>query len=403
MGWRCQCAATVILPLSVSMAMMNPGTVHGETTVTPSLTILERYDSNVYFIPGRNLDDFVTVTSPLVRVDHDDHLVKGNVSAGLTASTYVKNPGLNYVAASGGATLSLDQMLERVVRGLSLEVTDSFRFTPETPAFLTSETGNQVPSSSVIGIQAARADSFSNRGAAAANLVLSPTVGWQASYVHQLSRFGTSAATPPLGSFFNTTSQSVGTGPQWQVTPNDSVSLTYQYLKAVFSRSTGSGGFETSGGMIGWTRIVTPQLTASASIGLTVFPSGAIQHLGNGRLDWKSNQDAVHVQYSRSVVPSFFISGVPLVSDMVRATVTHKFTEQLSGSIMGSYAKNESVPAGILEFRSYTYGSHLSYDITSNISTTLSYSHSDFAQQFRSRSADFSRDQVMLSVHGEWK
>lgn len=386
------------------MAMTNPGTVYGETTVTPSLTISERYDSNVFFIPGRNLDDFVTVTSPLVRVDHDDHLVKGNVSAGVTASTYVKNPGLNYVAANGGATLNLDQLLERVIPGLSLTVTDTFQYTPETPAFLTSETGNQVPPSFVVGIQASRANSFSNRGSAAANLALSPTVGWQASYMHQLMRFGTGAVTPVAGSFFNTTFQSVNTGPQWQATANDSVSLTYQYVKSAFSQGGASrGGFETNGGLVGWMRVFSPQLKASASVGLTVFQSGEVQYLGSGSLDWTLSQDAAHIQYSRSVMPSFFISGVPLVSNMVRATVTHKFTKQLNGSIMGSYAKNESVPAGILEFRSYSYGPRLAYDLTDNISAALSYSHANFGQQFLSQSFDFSRDQVMLSVHGAWK
>lgn len=393
-----------VLFVIMSMIIVKAGAVYGETTVTPSITLTERYDSNVFFTQGKNLDDFVTVAAPLLRVDHDNHFMKGNLSGGVTSSIYAKNPGFNYVAANGSAALNLDQALERIVSGLSLELKDTFRYTPETPSFMTSQTGNQVPSSFILGIQASRANTFSNRGEAISGLALSQTVNWKTSYLHQYLKFGTPLVAPVAGTLFNTTFQTVNTGPQWQVSPNDTVSLTYQYVKSTFTQGGGfGGGFETNGGLIGWTKVFSPQLTASVSAGLTVFPSGEVQHLENASVEWTSGQNQAHVTYSRSVMPSFFIAGVPLVSNMVLVGGTHNFTGRLSGNLMGSYAKNESVPAGILEFQSYSYGPRMEYGVTESIKVSVSYTHSKFGQQFASRNFDFSRDQVMLTLHGEWK
>src|SRR5256885_5346608 len=117
MAWqRRGIAIGVVVATMAGMAMMNPSPVQGqmaipstqapkavagpETNIIPSVTLSERYDSNVFFVPGRNLEDYVTTVSPQLRVVHIRQLVEGTIKGGLTTETYVKNPGLNYVAAN---------------------------------------------------------------------------------------------------------------------------------------------------------------------------------------------------------------------------------------------------------------------------------------------------------------
>src|SRR5438445_5927959 len=254
-----------------TMTLTTPRIAHGETKLVPSLAVSERYDSNVFFVPGGHSEDYVTNISPQVTVDHKGRLIDGTVRGGAAAEVYVKNPGLNYVAANGGVTLNLDNAVAQLVRGAGLKLADTFYFTPQPPAFVAPGTGSQVSEAFVRGIQAARANSFSNAGSAIGSYALSPRVDLQATYMHQRIHFGTAFVSPTTGRFFNTTFQTATAGPQLKISPLDTLTLNYQYQQAAFSQGSGGGGFHTHGGITGWTRSFTPTLKANVAAGMTVI------------------------------------------------------------------------------------------------------------------------------------
>jgi hypothetical protein len=199
MAWQGRGVAILVVVATISgMTMMNPGPAQGQAVIpsTPapkavagtethySIVILsERYDSNVYFVQGDNLDDYVTTVSPQLRVVHRRQLVEGTVGGGLTASAFVKNPGLNYVAANGSVKLNLDGAMNELVRGLGLQISDTFRYSPELPAFAAPTSyGGEIPESSLIGIQAQRANSYANFGTVAASYAVSPLLSFTSTY-----------------------------------------------------------------------------------------------------------------------------------------------------------------------------------------------------------------------------
>src|SRR5467141_1579093 len=104
MAWgrrRLVCPLVLVMAGMIwAMTLTAPRSAHGETKLVPSLAVSERYDSNVFFVSGRNLEDYVTNVSPQMTVDHKGRLIDGTVRGGGTAEVYVKNPGLNYVAAN---------------------------------------------------------------------------------------------------------------------------------------------------------------------------------------------------------------------------------------------------------------------------------------------------------------
>ncbi len=59
-----------------TMTLTAPRIVHGETKLVPSLAASERYDSNVFFVSGRNLEDYFTNISPQLKVDHKGRLME---------------------------------------------------------------------------------------------------------------------------------------------------------------------------------------------------------------------------------------------------------------------------------------------------------------------------------------
>ena len=386
-----------------TMTLTAPRIVHGETRLVPSLAVSERYDSNVFFVPGGNLEDYVTTISPRVKVEHKGRLIEGTVQGGATGEVYVKNPGLNYIALNGGVALNLDNAVAQLVRGAGLKVSDTFYFTPQAPAFVAPGTGGQVSEAFVRGIQAGRANSFSNSGSAIGSYALSPRVDLQATYMHQKIHFGTAFVSPTTGQFFNTTFQTVTAGPQLKVSPLDTAALTYQYQQADFSQGGGSGGFHTHGGSMGWTRAFTPILTANVTGGMTVIePSNRVQYQGGVSVEGKFQNTDASLSYSRGVYPSFFNSGLPLLSQVVSATVSHRVTALLTVTANGNYAKNESVPAGTLAFESYWVTVGLNYRVSRILTATLSYTNSEYKSQSSGQLSRFDRNMVMIGLTAEW-
>jgi hypothetical protein len=382
------------------MTLTAPTIAHGEMKLVPTLAVSERYDSNVFFVAGRNLEDYVTNISPQVTVDHKGRLIDGTVRGGATAEAYVKNPGLNYIAVNGGATLNLDSAVGKLVRGAGLNLSDTFYFTPQPPAFVAPEKGSQVSEAFVRGIQAGRANSFTNTGSATGSYALSPRVGLQATYTHQRIRFGSAFVSPTTDQFFNTTSQTATAGPQLKISPLDTLSLTYQYQKTDFSRGA---GFHTHGGIMGWTRAVTPTLTAHVTTGMTVLePRDSVQYTATGSVAGKFQNTDASLSYSRGVYPSFVVTGLPLLSQVVTATVSHRLTPLLTGTVTGNYAKNESVPAGSSAFESYGVTVGLNYIVSRIVSATLSYTNSQYKQDFVGQSTRFDRNMVTVVLTAVW-
>lgn len=382
-----------------------------ETNIVPSVSIQERYDSNVFFIPGSNLEDYVTTVSPQLKVFHKGRLVEGMIGGGATGEVYVKNPGLNYVAANGMLELNLDKALGEVAKGLGLQISDTFYFTPQPPSFATSGT-SQIPEAFARGIQAQRANAFTNGATVLGSYEVSPLLKLKSTYLDQRIRFGSATFAPSdptvpatPASFINTTFQTITSGPEIKATPLDVVSISHQYQKGSFDIGGVESGFSTQGALVGWTRKLTPDLTASLQGGALVFSgTGSLQYQGSASLDWRSRDTDASLSYTRAISPSFFTAGVPLLSQMIAAMGTHRVTELFSLSMSANYAINESVPdSSLLKFESYSFSPGMEYKLNRVVTANLSYTHSVFTQTFGGSSFDFNRNTVLLRLVAEWK
>ena len=381
--------------------------MQSETKLIPALTIAERYDSNVFLIQGGggNLEDYVTTVTPQLRVDHTGQLVTGSLTASVVGEAYVKNPGFNYAAPSAALSMNLDNFIGLLDRRAKLKVSDNFMYTPTPLAFLGPQSGSQVPDAFVRGVQAARANSLTNMATGTAAYQLTPGTTLQGVYMHSMMRFGQVLATPSAGRFFNTTFQTLNVGPQFQISPRDTLSVNYQYVRSDFSSSGLQSGFETQGGTLGWTRILTPTLTASASGGVTLLGGGlsrTVQYLADASLEWKHERTSAILRYSRSVFPSFYIVATPLLSQVVTGAVTYSLTQNLAIIGSANYAKNEAIPAAIVSFNSYATSLSLNYTVTRSVTVTAMVTRSHFDQSFLSQSFAFDRNIVSLSLRGEW-
>src|SRR5688572_6516142 len=105
--------------------------------IVSSLSVSERYDSNVFFVPGQNVEDFVTTVSPQVTIEEKARVISGNLQVGAPIASYAHNPGLNYLAASAGLTMNLDNVVTRWIPRASMQLTAFSVYSPQPPAFRT--------------------------------------------------------------------------------------------------------------------------------------------------------------------------------------------------------------------------------------------------------------------------
>ena len=137
---------------------------------------------------------------------------------------------------------------------------------------------------------------------------------------------------------------------------------------------------------------------------LVFSKSGETQYQGSASLDWVLRDVNANLSYSRAIAPSFLTVGVPMLTQMISATVKRQITESLTVSLGGNYAINQSVPdRSLLKFESYSVTPSIEYKLSRVVTTSLSYTRSSFTQEFSGASFAFDRNMVLVRLAAEWK
>src|SRR5262245_14850243 len=112
------------------MAVGSPA--QAETQFTPSVTLSERYNSNVWntaknrMPQGGQYWDFVTRLGADFTILNKSRLGDTRVRAGADGNTYAYNTDLSYASGAVLASSDLTDWAQELVPGLQLRISDSF-------------------------------------------------------------------------------------------------------------------------------------------------------------------------------------------------------------------------------------------------------------------------------------
>ena len=391
---------TGILGAALGISLALPSSVRAELRIIPSLTLSERYDSNVLF--GSTDDqDLVTFLSPSLSASYRGRPLEGSLFGTLSIASYAKHSNFNNASAFGGLNLNLTQLVGRLDKRARLTVSGSGYYTPELPAFITATAGFNPFAT---GIQPQRVRAYSLTSSVAGGYSLTSRVDLTGTYSYSYLDFGDTVGASLIAPLFKTILQTVHVGPAIKLTHADSLTLQYQYTKADYGGAI--PGYRTEGGTIGWTHGFSPQLSGSVSVGATkITPSDRIAPLVNLSLTWTERSTAMSLSFTRAVSPSFTISAGALESNILALTVAQKLTDRLTGTVGVNYARSSStaVTAGsAVSFNSYGTNLSLGYSISRSLSAMFTYSHSHFTSESLGLKSSFDRDLVMLSMTASW-
>jgi len=400
-----QLLVVLVVAISHMCGTSIPAYGQAQTEIIPSISVSERYDSNVFLTSAKtDASDYVTTISPMVNVRRQTRLIDLNGSLLIAANFYARNPSLNFALVNANFSASLDSLVARFVKRTSLNVTDFFTYTPQPPAFYAPPVvggGAGGAENFARGIQGVRANSFINVFTMNGSYLVNPAMSILGSIRHQYMRFGSAFAPVTGGGFFNTQYFSASVGPQFAITTKDSVSVNANYSAVSYVTS----GYQLAGATVGWDRKISQRLSFGVNGGVTKFLTSQqpLQYVGSGRLSWQERSTVTTLSVSRAVFPSFYVASTALVSNVVTLTVSHQFTERLTGTANGNYAQNQSVSGPNLNFTSYFGSLSLSYLFTKRVIGSASYSHFVTDSVFAGEGFGFNRDIFVLTVRYEWR
>jgi hypothetical protein len=395
-----------------------PTLVQAETTIVPSVSLSERYDTNVYFAPsellapGTRVDDFVSSLAGNVEVQHKTKDVTARLRAGGDLNYYVYNTPLNFVGTNALMSAQLDGWVSRLLRGLRLSVSDSFRYTPQPPGFLSPQANAAVGGDPFArGVQNFRANNFSNTFSTNASYDIYKDLFLSGSYAFSLSRFGSILALTSTGAtFFNTNVHSWSVGPGYRLTQAENISLLYS--QSLVSQTSSSGAspefnFNTQELWANYTRTVADYWSISLRGGVTLIEP-ASRAFGTVWITLMSNPErrtSISLDLSRKAAPSYFLVQGANISNLAQLGVVHKLTRRLDLFGSANYAYSETVPDRSFKYTTIGANAAIRYQLTRTILADLSYSFQNFENEFPGLSYTLTRHVVgiTLTAHWDWK
>jgi len=391
------------------------GAGYAQTTVIPSAYVSGYYDTNIWsrpagFLPvGTRLDDFVTTVGGAVELLHETRDIDTRMKVGGDFNAYVENTGLNYFNAKLNGTIGLDRWVDQYVRGAKLRISENFRYTPQSPGFVTGVRQTIAQDNTFFtGLQAFRANTFINTTAVTGSYPISRDLALEGGYTFGLRKFGSILGGEAGGvRFFNTTSNTWFGGPRYQLSKNDSIAALYRQSFILQSRSDGGRSFATNLiTLAGNYEKKFQEWEFKAEAGVTfVEPAGGAFPTGSLTVSTQVERDTVlRATLFREARPSVFLVGGAVLSNVAQAGVSHRIYERLTLDGDAAFGYNQFFPHTTnTTFQNFTGSTRLAYKVTRDITADISYSFQAVKSNATSIQYQFSRHVVGFFLSAEWK
>jgi len=447
-----------VLTLLFVQGILSP-LVFAQTTIIPSLTVSERYDSNIFSVPksllapGSKPEDFITSVPAQLNVTHEGSLISGTLFGTGIVTKYLNNPSRDFIGWNVGGRLDLTNAATQVSQRItSLRVRGTYRSTPSTTGFGAAGGGLGTGFGSTSG-GVLEAGQVTNR-ASRQIYSLGVTGGYQltglttlnAAYDFNRISFGEQDAqsggvTNPL---FDTTAHRGSTTISTRISLRDTVGATAamsHFIQEDSSGSSGSGSFTTITETLNWSRLWTQQLaTFLSGGGILKLPVGSdipgqsvkSQFVPTvaARMTYTSFSDELRdvgafdglpslagslspggivppgaytatMSYRFSLVPSIAFGAGPLKTHVVGINATGGIASNLSGRVGMNYSHGtRSAPSSTFDTVGLTIGANY---LLGPVLASLTYNwlffsrEADSSLSSQSTEYEFSKKIVLLS------
>ena len=256
--------------------------VSAQTAIIPSLTISERYDSNIFSAPKSLLspdskpEDFITTVTPQINIIHEGARIRGRLFGSGLMTKYLHNPSRDFTGYNVGGQLDLRDVAQQVSQRItSLRMRGTYRSTPSTTGFGATGGGLGAGFGSTSGgvLETGQVTNRASRQiyslGVGGGYQLTALTTLDATYDYSHISFGEQqgGVSNPL---FDTTSHRGSTTISTRISGRDTVGATARmshFIQEDSGGSLGRGSFTTIAETLNWSRLWTQQLSTSLSGG----------------------------------------------------------------------------------------------------------------------------------------
>jgi hypothetical protein len=313
--------AAVLLGLT-GLGMLVPPSARAQSrwTLTPSLSLSERYDDNVFSTADNRQSDFITEITPGISIALDQPTLALSAGYSITGQIYADNSTLSNFGDNQSAFLSASYQASPQFR---LTANGYFARTSEIESFLRPPTVPQTVTVTTLPTVTAQQGKISNQG----------TLNLSAGYQFDTTTSGTAtysfAATENTTGSGVDTSHTVGLGVGKQLGASDQVNLSA--TATLFD--TGGDTFTSYALLPGWERQWTPALKTSVAIGPEVT-EGHWGPAGNIILGYKVQQLMLSLALAQGT--SLVVGGTkPESASTVRGVIAYQASRAIQLSAFG--------------------------------------------------------------------
>lgn len=450
--------AVALLTLLIIQALSS--VVSAQTAIIPSLTVSERYDSNIFWAPksllspGSKPEDFITTVIPQINISHEGARVRGSLFGSGLVTKYLHNPNRDFIGYNVGGQLDVTDVAQQVSQRItSLRMRGTYRSTPFTSGYGAGVGGLGTGFGSTSGgiletgqVTNRASRQIFNLGVGGAYQLTALTL-LDSTYDYSRISFGEQegGVTNPL---FDTTAHRVATTINTRVSPRDTVGATARlshFIQEDSEGTRGRGSFTTITETLNWSRLWTQQLSTSLSGGAILklpvgsdipgqstksqlVPTVAATMIYTSYLDELRDAGAsegpfdslpalagslnsggimapgaytVRMRYRFSLVPSYAFGAGPLKVHVVGLNAVGGITSKLSGQMGMNYSHGtRSAPTSTFDTFGVTFGARY---LIGPVMASLTYNwlfysrEADPSLATQTTEYEFSKKMVLLS------
>jgi hypothetical protein len=285
---------TAVLLIFLILQFVWSGLASAQTTIVPSLTVSERYDSNIFFTPksllkpGNKPEDFITTVAPQINLAYRGSLISGSLFGTGLVTKYLNNPSRDFTGYNSGGQLNLTDAAQQLSPRITfLLLRGTYRSTPATTGFGAAGGGLGTGFGSTSGgvLETGQVTNRASRQifnlGIAGGYALTGVTSLNADYNFNRISFGEQDAQSGgvTNSLFDTTVHRGSTTISTRVTPRDTVGATAllsHFIQEDSSGSSGRGTFTTVTETLNWQRRWTEEFTTALSGGAALkLPVGS--------------------------------------------------------------------------------------------------------------------------------
>ncbi|MBI5194579.1 MAG: hypothetical protein HZA08_14245 [Nitrospirae bacterium] len=357
---------------------------------TPSVSVSEVYDSNVYSASS-STEDYVSRIGTNLAASYSGPNIEFNGGYLLNFNSYASQHKANVFTHGGNINIGLDRWFQRLLIGSGggrLTVTEGFTFTPDLSD--NSQRGNGLDN---YGIKIKRNNIFRNSAGVNFSLPITQRFNLDTNYSNTLTNYSS-----PLYKDNITNTLGLGGG----------YSLKKDLLYSNISISSARSGQEDSNYYSIALGVKHPlsqsiSLDANTGVSLVAAETGKNQTAtrGNVNLSKRMEWHTFSAGYSRSLNSTSGISGTPVIADVYSLNLSNIHSQFLSSGIEASYSTNKSIKGSDVDTQSYHISGNLNYTIRKWLTCSFSMSHFNQLSQIATIS-EMKRNQITLSIVSRW-